>query len=133
MSERCPTEELLSCFHDGELNDEQSGIVSQHVESCSSCREIVRRYGELDECLSDEQFYSKQVGSSRYQRRWLLALAACFVVVALSFVLSESPSKVRTYKFAAKEEYLVTVHGNVRLVSLQMGDIKTTYEPNMEE
>ena len=138
MSDSCPSEELLSCFHDGELSEEESQSVRRHLVSCQACRELLESFSRLDRCLSEEQFAVGEpslriVPKRRWRKAIPLAFAASLALLALPFLRPSTDSSVKVYQFSAESNYQVRVEGEAQLVSLQMGDIKMTYKQTLEE
>jgi len=43
---------LVSSYHDGELNEEQKGIVEKHLEQCSECRKEFEEMAKFKEVMS---------------------------------------------------------------------------------
>ena len=48
--------ELISPYHDGELNEEERKQVERHLEECSECRKEFEEMGKFEEVLSKMQF-----------------------------------------------------------------------------
>lgn len=49
---RCPPEDTLSQFRQGELSDAQQRWVQRHLQACAACREAMAEERRLDELLS---------------------------------------------------------------------------------
>ncbi len=48
--------ELISLYHDGELNPEEKKRVERHLNECSECRKEFEEMGKFEEVMSKMQF-----------------------------------------------------------------------------
>jgi len=51
---RCPEDESIIAYLDGELASRKRGVVARHLESCESCRKRVEQFEELNRFVRDE-------------------------------------------------------------------------------
>ena len=126
----CPDEISLSCYHDKELEQEDREIIEEHLATCLSCKKVLASFEHLDRFIDDVESPSSSLGPKTPKRTsWLKrgALAASFAcLVAFGFQAKESD--IKTYHFEGKENYIVSVKGKARLISLKVGDIEVHYE-----
>ena len=62
---RCPDDESLIAYLDGELASKERGAVARHLESCESCRRRVEQFEELKRIVRDEGREGVAAGSAR--------------------------------------------------------------------
>ena len=133
--QNCPNDETLSAFHDDELLSSERMDVEKHISLCANCAKVITKFRDLDKCISDESISSHSNSMRSQNKGWKIVVLAA-ASFALVFSLLNRSEKVvqqaKHYEFSGKQNYRVRVEGNARLVSLQIGDIKTSYVKESE-
>lgn len=126
----CPDEISLSCYHDKELEQKDREHIEEHLATCYSCKKVLASFEHLERFIDDVENQSSFLRPKAQKRKpWLKlgAVAACLAcVIVLGF--QSQKSELKTYHFEGEENYIISVRGKARLVSLKMGDITIQYE-----
>ncbi len=104
--------EKLDDYMDGALDDATTALLDEHIESCDSCRETIKRARSLHRLLKDYRvptpdaaFFdlalakATHVGASRQRRRWIMtgfggAIAAGLVAWIIGGTLLQTPDGI---------------------------------------
>ena len=84
---KCPSEQELSAYHDGELPQERRAIIVEHLLSCAPCREVIARWTAISQ-LFNEAPHQRLSGIARERVRRSAMRSADSGILRLAWTMS---------------------------------------------